>query len=607
MSGLAAPDNKISVDVKDGMNDDIIDVLHKRFPAAVTEAGPVSHKFKGRDRLDTARKLWQWLRTDIKYAKDPDGVQDIRMPRYFHHHKAGDCKSFTLNSLAIWHNLYPNDKIRFFYAGYGDGTKTPTHVYGKIQPADGGREIIIDGCWYFVNSEKKYSFGKYSPNMQVRTLSGFESVQVNGIDVAGMYDAMSPYERGRVEHCISDLVQLKLLELAKKNEVKSPDEILKHLEGIEQGIAKRHKRGGGGKKFLHYINAAALFLGRSAFLLFVTLNVNGLASKLGQLVKWGKATGIMDMWYIMGGNIKKFKKIIARSQKRKKLFLSKKARLKYEARYGPLSPGEVAYEKGVHGEIGIAPAIAAAAIAVVPVLAGIIPKMIDAFRKAGAPGHQEAAGLINEGKDLAHAVETQGYPINSDTVNAFLPNGQTTDTGARPGNGAAFTPKTGAAPVSFKFDWRNLNPIGDINFIGDTTDTPEQQAYDAQHYPAPADTPAPSATYTPTPGTPPDQFADTMKTLGPILQTVTTAGLQTAASVLSQSRNPNIQHWGNALGGAESVLTGHVLRQGGYTQEANMHDQIHKGTVVNLFPIVLGAGALFAVYEFTKSKPVAAA
>jgi len=604
MSGLAAPDNKISVDVKDGMNEDIIDVMEKRFPSAVKEAAPVAHKFKGHNRLDTARLLWHWLRTNIQYQKDPDGVQDIRMPRYFHHHKAGDCKSFTLNSLALWHNLYPEDKIRFFYAGYGDGTKTPTHVYGKIQPANGDREIIIDGCWYFVNSEKKYSFGKYSPNMQVRTLSGFESAQVNGYDVAGMYEALSPYDRGRVEHCISDLVQLKLLELAKKHEIKTPEEILRHLDGIEQGIAKRH-RGGGGKKILHYINAAALFLGRAAFLLFVTLNINGLASKLGQLVKWGKANGIMDMWYIMGGNIKKFKKIIDRSQKKKKLFLSKKARMKYEARYGPLSPGEIAYEKGVHGEIG-GPEIAAAVIAVIPVLAGIIPKMIDGFRKAGAAGHKEAAGLINEGKDMATAVERQGYPIDSNTVNAFLPNGQTTETGARPGNNAAFTPKTGSAPVSFKFDWRNLNPIGEIS--ADGTDTAEQQAYDAQHYPAPADnTPAPSSTYTPTPGTPTDQFADTMKTLGPILQTVTTAGLQTAANVLSQSKNPNIQHWGNALGGAESVLTGHVLRQGGYTQEANMHDQIHKGTVINLFPIALGGAALFAVYEFTKYKPAPAA
>ena len=589
MPALGLPDNKTHIDVEHGMNEDIITTLQKRFPEAVKEAAPVAQKYKGKNRLDTAKNIWNWLKRDITYKRDPDGYQDIRMPRYFHYHKAGDCKSYTLNSLALWHNIYPDDKIRFFYAGYTVGTKTPTHVYGKIQPADGSKEIIIDGCWYFPNSEKNYTFGKYSPNMQVRTLS---DNLTKSNTLAGMYEAISPYDKGRLEHCINDAVQLELLKLAKQQQTMTPDEIHEAIAGI----AARHRKKDGSKnrKALHAINMAALFFGRSCFLLFVTLNVNGLASKLNQLHKWGKDGGIMKMWYIMGGNTKKLLKIIQHGAKKNKLSLSKKAKLKYEQRYGPLSPNEVAYEKGVHGEIGVAPAIAAAAIGVVPILAGIIPKMIDAFRQHGPAGHQDAKGLIGEGTDLVGAIQRNGYPIHSGVIETLAP--IATDKAGNPvgpdGKPIKLEPKTG---YTFTFDWHNLHVISGIYDPTAPDETPTVEPDPNQQQPAPA------SNYTPEPSTPNDQFADTMKTLGPMLNTAMTAGLNVTASVLSQSDNPNIRKWGNAAAGAESVLTGQNLRAAGYPTDAQYHDQLHRGHKINLFPIAVGGTLLFLGYEGVKS------
>ena len=618
MSRLPAPDNKISIDVKDGINDDIIDTLERRFPEAVKEAAPAAASFKGRNRIATANNIWQWLKNGITYRKDPDGYQDVRMPRYFHHTKTGDCKSFTLNTLALWANIYPEDKIRFFYAGYAPGAKTPTHVYAKINPSDGSRQIIIDGCWHFVNSEKNYTFGKYSPNMTVRTLSDNTSEAHDmpnklGHDSPAMrrlYRGMTPADRERMRSCMGDMVQLELLKKAKDLGM-DHDKIQDALNEISaKHHAKGKKDGHKNKKAMHIFNASnpVMLLGRSCFLLAVSLNLNGLASKLGMLNKWGYLNHVLDFWYIIGGSPKKFLKIIAHSAKKKKLFLSKKAKRKYEARYGPLSPGEVAYEKshGMHDEIGVAPAIIAAVVGMIPVLAGIIPKMIQAF-KAASPTHPEAAreanGLASEGHDLVDAVQKGGYPLSASDVDAVMghavtgPDGKPLPTshGGGPGGGGAHLFQF--ADKDFVFDWHNLHVMSGIS-----DDTAEQQAYDAEHYATPSNSSDSPGLVTLPPNPAPD---NTMQTLGPLLQTITTAGLATASNVMAQSQNPNIRKWGGALGEADSILAGKNLQAAGYHDEANWHHtnaDIHGRGRVNLFPLALGAVVVVGGYELFKSK-----
>ena len=606
MSQLPKPDNRITVDVKDGMNDDIISVLQKRIGEAVKEAKPIAQLFKGYTRLETARNIWTWLRTKITYEKDPEGVQDIRMPRYFHYHKKGDCKSFTLNALAIWANIYPEDHIHFFYAGYSPGTKTPTHVYAKIKTATGS-EIIIDGCWYFFNSEKKYTFGKQSPDMQVRTLS--DDLINMPASPAGMrrptelqriYQSMTPDQRKRMDSCMGDLVQLQLIQEARKRGQMSDDKLVEALNGI----AARHKPKGKkvghkNKKAMHIFNATnpVMLLGRSCFLLAVSLNLNGLASKMGKLNEWGHFNHILDFWYIIGGSPKKFLKIINHSAKKKKLFLSKKAKRKYEARYGPLSPGEVAYEqshsKGVHDEIGALPAIAAAAIGMIPVLAGVIPKMISAF-KAAAPQHpealREANGLASEGQDLVDTIDKHGYPLSEDDVNSVMgheligPDGKPLPQS----KGGGF--KVGGA--HFVFNTKSFSPIGDPDFVTAPDDTPTVE---------PDDSPAP--------GPPGPASNNNMATLAPLLQNLATAGFGVASNVMSQSQNPNVRKWGGALGEADSILAGKNLQAAGYTDLAKYHSNnanIKSRIEINMFPIATGGVVLFVLYELYelfKSKP----
>jgi hypothetical protein len=592
-SEIGKPDYRNVVMVQNGINSDIIKVLESQFPQAVKDAAPIAYRFRGRDRMETAKNIYTALKNDITYQKDREGYQDIRMPRRFWHTGKGDCKSFTINTLAIWSNLYPNDDVRFKYASYGDD-KTPTHVYPVVR--GGGEEIIIDGCWVFFNSEKTPTFSHKSKNMQVRVLSGpGEDVLQFTPEAKEFYGTIySSLPMAQRENFKKTLLQKAMLDQTKKAYVEGTIDEHCFYENIcaIEGIG-RAKHRGRGKKFLHWFNAAALFLGRASFLLFVTLNVNGLASKLAQLIKWGHADRVMDAWYMFGGNVKKFKKIIERGKNKKKLFLSKKAKRRYEERYGPLSPNEVAYEKGVHGtSIGLLPPAAAAALSAVPIIAGLVPKIIAGFREA-APQHPEALkwanGTAGEGRDLVDANQANGYnPSGADLTSAFLPDGENHMTGGARLDPSLHGGRSGGGGGGIVFDMKKF-----YTPIADDADTPPPDANtdtaaatDTGAIQVPPDAPVPQ-----------DSMSNTMDTLGPLLKNLAETGLNTAGAVMAQSKNPKIRQWGGALDGAESVLTGRALHRAGYHDDARYHAQLHAGTRINVPGVIFWAAILGVGYN----------
>src|SRR5208283_5439880 len=130
---IGRPDGRYAVKHHDAVNEDIQQCLESAFRKSVQEARPIAYRFKGINRTETARNIYMYLKNVITYEKDPPGKQYIIYPRAFHHRRRGDCKNFSLNTLAIWANLYPSDKLFFFYAAY-DGGDTPTHVYSVIEP-----------------------------------------------------------------------------------------------------------------------------------------------------------------------------------------------------------------------------------------------------------------------------------------------------------------------------------------------------------------------------------------------------------------------------------------------------------------------------------------
>lgn len=160
----------------------------------------------------------------------------------------------------------------------------------------------------------------------------------------------------------------------------------------------------------------ALSMGRGAFQAVVAMNLNGLASKLYKLRQWNQAKDIIQKWKDIGGNERNFWKVVDMGNKRKKLFLSKKAKDRYIKKFGAINGiGEhdcICAEDSING-----PELAAIAAAAVPVIAALVPKIVQAFKNVGTPEAQaEAEDMKAHGEDLASG--TSGIPP---VQNAMLP------------------------------------------------------------------------------------------------------------------------------------------------------------------------------------------
>jgi hypothetical protein len=171
-------DGKTTVNHINGWNSDIITTIHNNVPAATKQMKEVAQTFNKGNEMETARAIWNFLKKEIKYVKDPDGYQNIKLPGRFVATGSGDCKSYSLFTASILENL--NIPYSFRYTSYGINP-TPQHVYIVT---DSG--IIIDGVWNKFNSEKAYT-SKKDYKMKIQTLSG---IGCNSCD-----DISSPFSR----------------------------------------------------------------------------------------------------------------------------------------------------------------------------------------------------------------------------------------------------------------------------------------------------------------------------------------------------------------------------------------------------------------------------
>jgi hypothetical protein len=116
------------------------------------------------------RKLWHWVKDNIYYKEDPDGVQWIREPARLYSDDEGDCKSFTVFITAVLKNLGLNYTIRF--VTYDSRSRMVTHVY-PIAYLNNGQVVIMDAVWTRFDSQKEPFYLKKDYNfMEISRLSG---------------------------------------------------------------------------------------------------------------------------------------------------------------------------------------------------------------------------------------------------------------------------------------------------------------------------------------------------------------------------------------------------------------------------------------------------
>lgn len=174
---IGQPANINNLEAANGYNNDIINTILNNYKNSCIESSLISENFKGKNNLETAQNIWNFLKFNINYKKDPYGYQFIKLPRKFLKDKTGDCKSFALFTAGILNNLGLKSVIK--YASYNSST-IPTHVYCTTEN-ENGQTIIIDAVWKKFNEEKTPTHTK-KYIMQVYTLSGHEEnyYSING-------------------------------------------------------------------------------------------------------------------------------------------------------------------------------------------------------------------------------------------------------------------------------------------------------------------------------------------------------------------------------------------------------------------------------------------
>lgn len=313
-SDLAEPIYKTTINSTDAMNGDIISAIHKNFPLAVKQVQNLAPKFKGANRTETARNIWNMLKTFKIYKRDANNFQLIRLPaRFLRIRKGGDCKSYSLTAAALMAaNGIP---VKFRYAGYTTNGKQPTHVY-TIGTDEKGNEIIVDGCYTEFNKQKAPSFFK-DYKMTVATLAGI----FEGTTLKEKVKALKQTNPGIYQRVITIWNGVKYLDQSNPTRKAGVKAIRAMVEGVNvSGIgdraarqARRAERKASGKASTG--KKVALSPGRAAFLELVKLNGRGIARKLSKISKESLAA----KWKKLGGNPDKLFKAIETGKAKKPL------------------------------------------------------------------------------------------------------------------------------------------------------------------------------------------------------------------------------------------------------------------------------------------------
>jgi hypothetical protein len=140
------------------------------------------------------KELFDFLRFNIRYKRDPKKSQWVRSPARFWSDRQGDCKSYTVFIISVLQNLGLDYIIRF--TSYKRKDKRVRHVY-PIAILPGGEQVIIDPVWALeggrFNTEKRF-FHKidYKVKEGLAYLSGTNNEQENILDVILEIDRTIP-------------------------------------------------------------------------------------------------------------------------------------------------------------------------------------------------------------------------------------------------------------------------------------------------------------------------------------------------------------------------------------------------------------------------------
>lgn len=162
--------------VRDQQVPDIISAMLSAHKMYAGEYDKISKDFYSGDGVQTAKKLFEFLKKNVQYKIESDKSQRIMSPSAILSLGKNDCKNYALFIMGVLDSLKRkgliNNKIYYRFASYKLLDEIPHHVFAVIQDED-GNEFFIDPVLSTFNERKTY-YHKIDkiPSMPLYSVSG---------------------------------------------------------------------------------------------------------------------------------------------------------------------------------------------------------------------------------------------------------------------------------------------------------------------------------------------------------------------------------------------------------------------------------------------------
>jgi hypothetical protein len=277
--------------VEDQSTGDIISAITTSHEKYKPEYKKIALFFKGSNPKQTGKKLFDFLKNNVRYIIEPGDKQTVKSPAAILAQGHGDCKHYSLFAGGVLQQLGVPFAYRF--ASYKTFDPQPGHVFVVINPGT-SNEIWVDPVLTSFDYKKPYTHAK-DKRMALYTVSGIG--QATPAQKAALKQAKAAKK----------MAKGKAAKKAAKVEVKAARKAAGRTAG--QVLKK-------GAKVVLKVNAAPM---RAAFLLLVKLNFANLGVKLKRA--WDKAPSkLQTFWESAGGKIDALKKAWEKGSTKKRIF-----------------------------------------------------------------------------------------------------------------------------------------------------------------------------------------------------------------------------------------------------------------------------------------------
>jgi len=145
--------------VRDQQVPDIISAMLSAHKMYASEYDKISKDFYSGDGIQTAKKLFEFLKKNVRYKIESDRNQRIMSPSAILSLGKNDCKNYALFIMGVLDSLKRkgliNNKIYYRFASYKLLDEIPHHVFAVIQD-NSGNEYFIDPVLSTFNERKTY-------------------------------------------------------------------------------------------------------------------------------------------------------------------------------------------------------------------------------------------------------------------------------------------------------------------------------------------------------------------------------------------------------------------------------------------------------------------